>query len=269
MIGEEIDEEEQRSYSQMAEKNLEICNKEIRLLGKLKKFINHLPILGFNSSGYDIPLITNYLFLQLVQLVPSAEQSIHFVKKASRYVSKMVNGLSDGAGFVFLDIMQYLAPGFNLDTFITSFAGEEYATGDGGKSYFPYEYMDRYDQLAEIEMPPYSAFYSQLRQENQLASEYQNYIVQKLGLARDTKKTDLSVEQLDKVPDTGEEKYEKLIQMWRDKQWQTVADYLNTIIFKMSYHFWLGYATMQKKCRPRKWMWSEMEYHCLELPNKV
>ena len=57
----------------------------------------------------------------------------------------MVNGLSDGGRFVFLDIMQYLAPGFTLDTFIKLFAGEEYATGVGGKSYFPYEYMDSYD----------------------------------------------------------------------------------------------------------------------------
>ena len=184
VIREELGDEEQRSYMQMAEKNLEICNKEIRLLGKLKKFINHLPILGFNSSGYDISLITNYLCPQ----VPSAKKSIHFVKKTSRYVSITVNGLSDRGGFVFLDIMQYLAPGFNLDTCIKSFAGEDYATGDGGKSYFPYEYMDNYNRLTETEIPPYSAFYSQLHQENQLESEYQQYIVQKLGLARDTQK---------------------------------------------------------------------------------
>ena len=105
VIREELSDEEQRSYMHMVEKNLEICNKEIRLLGKLKKFINHLPILGFNSSGYDIPLIKNYLFPQIANIVPSAEKSIHFVKKTSRYVSITVNGLSDGSGFVFLDIM--------------------------------------------------------------------------------------------------------------------------------------------------------------------
>ena len=75
-----------------------------------------------------------------------------------------------------------------LRTCIKSFAGEDYATGDGGKSYFPYEYMDNYNRLTETEIPPYSAFYSQLHQENQLESEYQQYIVQKLGLARDTQK---------------------------------------------------------------------------------
>ena len=252
VIREELDDEEQRSYMQMAKKNLEICNKEIRLLGKLKKFINHLPILGFNSSGYDIPLIKNYLFPQLAHIVPSAEKSIHFVKKTSRYVSITVNGLFDGGGFVFLDIMQYLAPGFNLDTFIKSFAGEDYATGDGGKSYFPYEYMDSYERLAETEMPPYSAFYCQLRQENQLESEYQQYIVQKLGLARDTQKQDLSDSQLEKCPRTGEEKYELLKNMWRKQQWQTVADYLKYYNIQDVVPFLIGVCNYAKEMRTKQ-----------------
>ena len=250
-IREELGDDEQRSYMQMAEKNLEICHK-IRLLGKLKKIINHLPILGFNSSGYDIPLIKNYLFPQLTHIVPSAEKSIHFVKKTSRYVSITVNGLSDGRGFVFLDIMQYLAPGFNLDTFIESFAGEDYATGDGGKLYVPYEYIDKYDRLAETEMAPYTAFYSQLRQENQVESEYQQYIVQKLGLARDTQKQDLSDSQLEKCPRTGEEKYEMLKNMWREQQWQTVADYLKYYNIQDVVPFLVGVCNYAKEMRTKQ-----------------
>ena len=122
VTSEEIDEKEQRSYSQMVEKNMEICNKEIRLMGRLKKFINHLPVLGFNSSGYDIPLIKNYLSPELVHVVPSAEQSIHFVKTTSHYVAVTGNGLADGGGVVFLDSMQYLAPGFDLDPSIRCLA---------------------------------------------------------------------------------------------------------------------------------------------------
>ena len=208
--------------------------------------------MGFNSSGYDIPLIKNYLFPQLAHIVPSAEKSIHFVKKTSRYVSITVNGLSDGGGFVFLDIMQYLAPGFNLDTFIKSFAGENYATGDGGKSYFPYEYIDSYDRLAETEMPPYCAFYSQLRQENQLESEYQQYIVQKLGLARDTQKKDLSDSQLEKCPCTGEEKYELLKNMWREQQWQSVADYLKYYNIQDVVPFLVGVCNYAKEMRTKQ-----------------
>ena len=44
-------------YTRYASQQFDVCWREIRLLSKLKKFINHLPILGFNSGGYDIPLI--------------------------------------------------------------------------------------------------------------------------------------------------------------------------------------------------------------------
>ena len=118
-------------------------------MGKLEKFINHLPVLSFNSSGYDIPLIKNYFFPELARVVPS-EASIQFVKKTTRYVSITVNGLSNGGCFVFLDIMQYMAPGFNLNTFIKSFADKT----SSHKSYFPYEYVNSNDRLAETEMPP-------------------------------------------------------------------------------------------------------------------
>ena len=41
----------------------------------------------------------------------------------------------------FLDIMQYLAPRFNLDTFIKSFADDT----SSHKLYFPYKYVNSYD----------------------------------------------------------------------------------------------------------------------------
>ena len=233
--------------TETAERNIEICSKEIRLLGKLKKFINHLPILGFNSSGYDIPLIKNYFLPELTRLVPS-EASIQFVKKTTRYVSLTVNGLMDGGGFVFLYIMQYLAPGFNLDTFIKSFAGET----SSHKSYFPYEYMDSYDKLTETQMPPYEAFVSELRQENQLDSEYQTYLVQKLGVARDTKKDSLSPEQLANAPQTGEEKYRMLVDMWRENHWQTIGDYLKYYNVQDVVPFLIGVCNYAKEMRSKQ-----------------
>ena len=236
-----------KNNTEMAERNIEIRSREIRLVGKLKKFINHLPILGFNSSGYDIPLIKNYFLPELARLVPS-EASIQFVKKTTLYVSITVNGLMDGGGFVFLDIMQYLAPGFNLDTFIKSFAGDT----SSRKSYFPYEYMDSYDKLRETEMPPYEAFVSELRQENQLDSEYQTYLVQKLGLARDTKKDSLTPEQLAKAPQTGHEKYRMLVDMWREKQWQTIGDYLRYYNIQDVVPFLIGVCNYVKEMCSKK-----------------
>ena len=236
-----------KNTKEMAERNLEICSKEIRLLGKLKKCVNHLPILGFTSIGYDIPLIKNYFLPEVARLVPS-EVSIQVVKKTTRYVSITVNGLGDGGGFVFLDIMQYMAPGFNLDTFIKSFADNT----SSHKSYFPYEYLNSYDKLTETEMPPYDAFVSKLRQENQLDSEYQTYLVQKFGLARDTKKDSLTPEQLAKAPETGQEKYQKLVELWREKQWQTIGDYLKYYNVQDVVPFLIGVCNYAKEMRSKE-----------------
>ena len=100
-------------------------------------------------------------------MVPS-EAFIEFVKTTTCNVSITANGLADGGDLVFLDIMQYFARGFNLDTFIKSFANDN----SSHKLYFPYEYLSSYDRLAETEMAPYEAYVSELRQENQLHAEY-------------------------------------------------------------------------------------------------
>ena len=156
--------------------------------------------------------------------------------------------MGDGGGFVFLDIMQYLAPGFNLDTFIKSFADDN----SSHKSYFPYEYLNSYDKLAETEMPPYEAFVSELRQENQLDSEYQTYLVQKLGVARDTKKDSLTPEQLAKAPENGQEKYQKVVDLWREKQWKTVGDYLKYYNVQDVLPFLIGVCNYAKEMRNKQ-----------------
>ena len=206
-------------YTAYASQQFDVCWREIRLVTKVEKFINHLPVLGFNSGGYDIPLIKPWLFSELVSL--TSDNSIEVIKKSSsRYMSITVYGLPQGAGgFVFLDIMQYLAPGFNLDTFIKSFS-----SSSDTKSYFPYKYIDSYDKLWETQLPPYDAFYSKLKQENVLDAEYQQYIVQKLGLPRGTCIND--PEQIARAPMTGQEKYRQLQQLWIDLEWSCIGDYL-------------------------------------------
>ena len=207
-------------YTKYASQQFDVCWREIRLLSRRKKFINHLPVLGFNSGGYDIPLIKPWLFSELVSL--TSDDSIEVIKKSSsRYMPITVYSLPHGAGgFVFLDIMQYLAPGFNLDTFIKSFS----SVPSDSKSYFPYEYIDSYDKLQETQLPPYDAFYSKLKQENVLDAEYQNYIVHRLGLPRGTCLND--PEQIARAPMNGRDKYRQLQQMWIDLEWSCIGDYL-------------------------------------------
>ena len=68
-------------------------------------------------------------------------------------MSIRVYTLCDGAGGLhLLDVMQYLAPGCNLDAFIQSFSNTGSGNSDNednNKSYFPYENIDSYDKLAE------------------------------------------------------------------------------------------------------------------------
>ena len=152
-----------------AMRNMKKWHREIGTMYKIREFLNHLPVLGFNSSGYDIPLLKKWLFPELGASHLSSPDdlgSVRFIKKSTKYTSVVVPGVIGGAGgLVFLDVMQYLAPGFSLDLFIKSF----YIAGDGDdgedamKSYFPYEYVTDYSVLCEMTMPLYEAVFSTLR----------------------------------------------------------------------------------------------------------
>ena len=62
----------------------------------------------------------------------------------------------------FLDILSYVAPGINYALFLKAYGVEEQ------KSFFPYEYLDCKEKLQEDSLPPYEAFYSELKGKNVL-----------------------------------------------------------------------------------------------------
>ena len=66
----------------------------------------------------------------------------------------------------FLDIMNFLAPGFSYDKFLKAY--ECTIT----KGFFPYQYVDSLDKLQETELPPHEAFYSDLKKSNISTEEY-------------------------------------------------------------------------------------------------
>ena len=66
----------------------------------------------------------------------------------------------------FLDISNYLAPGFSYDQFLKAFDSPVH------KSYFPYEWFNHPDKLNYTSLPPYQSFYSQLANCNVLEREY-------------------------------------------------------------------------------------------------
>ena len=63
---------------------------------------------GFNSAGYDVKLIKKFLFKELCK---HGEQPNFTVKKAGKYPCIKTEHLK------FMDILQFLAPGYNLKSF--------------------------------------------------------------------------------------------------------------------------------------------------------
>ena len=215
--------------SDVAMRKMNKWRREISSMYKIREFLNHLPVLGFNSSGYDIPLIKKWLFPELgASHLSSSDDlgSIRFIKKGTKYTSVVFPGVIGGAGgLVFLDVMQYLVPGFNLDLFIKSFyvASDGDDGEDANKLYFPFEYVTDYSVLSETCMPPYEAFYSTFRQSNILDEDYEGFLAER-GLPLDTWADTLLAPGC--RPKSGRERYVELCEMWVTKGWRNVGDYL-------------------------------------------
>jgi hypothetical protein len=93
-------------YSMLAIKGVESLQRQ------LQSWIETLPIIGFNSSKYDINLMKQYLFKSFNNI----NQTVSFsIKKANSYMSIKTDNLQ------FLDIRSYLAPNYSYDAFIKAY----------------------------------------------------------------------------------------------------------------------------------------------------
>ena len=117
-------------------------------------YCHQLPVLGFNSSSYDINVLKGSLFPALGF---DANADGNFViKKNNSYTVVGARGVR------FLDITNYLAPGFSYSQFLKAYGVPE------AKSYFPYEWFDDVAKLDHPSLPPYEAFNSTLKNANVL-----------------------------------------------------------------------------------------------------
>ena len=123
------------------------------LLEAFQSYLKELPVVGFNSGRYDLCLIKK-LFLTLFH--PNIEFT---VKKNNNYVCIKSSNLK------FLDMVNYIAPGFFNQNFIKVFGVEE-------NNFFPYEWLDSPDKLDYPDVPPHGSFYSSLKQSNITDKEY-------------------------------------------------------------------------------------------------
>ena len=112
---------------------------------------------GFNSVGYDVKLIKKFLFKELRK---RGQKPTFTVKKAGKYQCIKTEHLK------FIDILQFLAPDYNVKSFSKAFGVSEQ------KGFFLYGYFTHADQLEETTLPHYETLYSTIKDGNVLVEEY-------------------------------------------------------------------------------------------------
>ena len=117
-----------------------------------------------------------------------------------------------------MDILQFLAPGYNLKSFFKAIGVSEQ------KGFFPYDCFTHADKLDETTLPPYETFYSTIKGCNVLEDEHASF--QKLLDQGKSEQEALQSLRLPAKPKTGPENYQWLQQLWYENQWSTFADFL-------------------------------------------
>ena len=112
----------------------------------IMNWINQVPVVGFNSGHYDLKLIRNYFVPVMTQ-----DKGIFAAGKNGRIM------FINTPKFKFLDVMNYLAPGITYEKWVKTYEATL------SKSWLPYEWIDSPDKLDYPRLPPYFAWYSQLK----------------------------------------------------------------------------------------------------------
>ncbi|ULU08451.1 hypothetical protein L3Y34_019562 [Caenorhabditis briggsae] len=104
------------------------------LKSKVQRYCEVIPIVGFNSSFYDINLISTPFIQEIMKRREDDGVDPMVIKEGNRYKT-----IKTGQ-FQFLDQMSYVAAGTKLESFIKAYVNVQ-------KGWFPYEWFDSYDKL--------------------------------------------------------------------------------------------------------------------------
>ena len=173
-----------------------------RLYGKFQNYCHQLPVLGFNSANYDLNLIKEKLAKHM-----NMHETAHgfTVKRNNAYTCISNDNLK------LLDITQYLAPGTSYAKFLAAFGVEE------SKGYFPYEWFDDISKLECTSLPPFDAFYSNLKDVNVLEADYIQWEKNgKKGIP----------------PKSGDENFEDLQRIWKEHKMKSLYSVVRRACFQ-------------------------------------
>ena len=192
------------------------CKKEMKhlmhLQAKLETYCSQLPVLGFNSSKYDLNLIKRKLAMHL-NLIEEEDKFI--MKKGNSYMCIAT------PQFKVLDITQFIAPGYSYDKFLKAYNASAH------KGFFPYEYVTSVEILDEESLPPLDKFHSSLKLHNVLESEwlkYTEYVEKYKSTEKALNEMDLTV-----PPPMAEENYLYLEQVWKNEGMKNFKGLVNLV----------------------------------------
>jgi len=121
----------------------------LKLRNKLIDYCSSLPIIGFNSSFYDVGLLAKDGF---INNIISRDKNPFIIKDCNRYKVIKTNQ------FIFLDQMSFTAAGTSLKKFTKAY------DINIKKGKFSYEWFDNYDKLNYLVQDlKHSDFYSSLK----------------------------------------------------------------------------------------------------------
>ena len=127
-----------------------------KLIDELDEQLRELTVIGFHSGTYDLNVLKRFLIPYMVK-----NGGVKFcVKRNQSYLALRTEKLK------FLDISNFLAAGSSYAGFLKAYGCAE------NKGFFPYEWVDTLEKLEESQLPPYEAFYSNLKNTNIAEEEY-------------------------------------------------------------------------------------------------
>ena len=114
-------------------------------------------MIGFNSGHYDLNVVKKFF---VPYMLKGNDKTRFVIKRQNTFMCISTEKLK------FLDICNYLAPGFSYDKYLKAYGCELQ------KGQFPYEYMDDLRKLDEHVLPPQETFYSKLKNEGISDDDY-------------------------------------------------------------------------------------------------
>ncbi|XP_070178816.1 uncharacterized protein, partial [Littorina saxatilis] len=181
-IYEQLDEKQAEEGEEGESSKTGLTSKQLR--EKLDAYLHELPVVGFNSSNYDLNVIKPYFFHRLIRQSaekenkmdrPSPKEEEEEEEQEEEKETEMEGDKEDKnkLKFVvknnnqfkcvsteklkFLDITSFLAPGFSYAKYLAAFDVEEQ------KGFFPYEFVTDLDKLDLPHLPSREAFFSTLK----------------------------------------------------------------------------------------------------------